>query len=74
MSATSISVIVPLYNEGRNVISLAEHLESLHGLHEIILVDASSDPDSIKVINKLFKSGTRKDNFIVNISLSLIHI
>ncbi len=52
MSATlSISIIVPIYNEGRYVVDLVEHLHGLEGLHEVILVDAS-DPHYREIVAK----------------------
>lgn len=42
-----ISIIAPLYNEGDNIAGLVEHLASLENLHEVLLVDASDQQDSI---------------------------
>ena len=51
-----ISVIVPLFNEGETVSTLVAHLQELEGLDEAILVDASSQSDSRKVIDALKKN------------------
>lgn len=51
-----ISVIVPLYNEGKVVFSLINHLKNLDGMGEAILVDASDHSDSIAAIEQLSKA------------------
>ena len=43
-----ISIIAPLYNEGRTVEGLVSHLRALRGLHEAILVDASDQAESLQ--------------------------
>lgn len=54
MSAAGlISIIVPLYNEGSNVVKLIEHLQWLGGFHEAILVDASDQPDSRAIVTSI---------------------
>ncbi len=53
---SSISIIVPLYNENKNVIKLVEHLQWLDGFHEAILIDASDDPISRAVIENIMQA------------------
>ncbi len=48
-----ISIVVPLYNEGNNVVGLVKHIAELAGIHETILVDASNQEDSRAVLVKL---------------------
>lgn len=48
-----ISIIAPLYNEGRNAESLIAHLQTLRGLHEVILVDASDQTESLEIIGQI---------------------
>ncbi len=51
-SDESISIVVPLYNEGENVVQLVHHLQDLDGLQEAILVDASDDAASRAIASK----------------------
>ena len=48
-----ISLIVPLYNEGDQVTSLIDHIGSLEGINEVILVDASDQGESRRHIDNL---------------------
>ena len=50
---TSISIIVPLYNEGNEPVDLIAHLDLVARGHEVIVVDASDDPESRGVANNL---------------------
>ena len=50
-----ISVIAPVFNEGRNVADLIAHLETLEGLEQVILVDASDNEQSKSVFKRLRK-------------------
>ena len=53
-----ISIIAPLYNEGRTVEGLVSHLRTLRGLHEAILVDASDQAESLEnlaAIDRLYR-------------------
>ena len=52
-----ISVIVPLYNEGENLARLISHLETLEGIGEVVLVDASDIASSASE-NKELQSGS----------------
>ena len=55
-AAALISIIVPLYNEGSNVVKLVEHLQRLEGFHEAILVDASDQPDSRAIVTNTLQA------------------
>ncbi len=48
-----ISVVAPLYNEGENAERLVNHLQSLRGLHEAILVDASDEDKSLEILRSI---------------------
>jgi len=48
-----ISIVVPLYNEGEAPNQLIAHLSEIDDFDEAILVDASDEPISRKVISKL---------------------
>jgi rSAM/selenodomain-associated transferase 2 len=48
----SVSIVVPLYNEGENVVNLVQHLQALVGLREAILVDGSDDEVSRAIASK----------------------
>lgn len=57
MRTTSrISIIVPIYNESSHIVALVEHLRGLEGvregLHEVILVDASDQPQSRSIVTE----------------------
>lgn len=49
----SLSIIVPLYNEGNRPPHLLTHLRQQPGLAEVVLVDASDEPASLAVIGAL---------------------
>ena len=51
-----ISIVVPLYNEGSNVETLVDHLKSIEGQYEVILVDASDQPASRRVLENILQS------------------
>ena len=55
MSDHLVSVVVPLYNEGKNVETLVSHLKQFQAFHELIFIDASTDKDSIALIANNFK-------------------
>ena len=50
---SSISIIVPLYNEGSGPVDLVAHLDGVAPECEVIVVDASDNPESRKVVNTL---------------------
>ena len=50
---SSISIIVPLYNEGSGPVDLVAHLDGVAPECEVIVVDASDNPESRKVANTL---------------------
>lgn len=58
----SISVIVPLYNEGEAVNELVAHLRQIPDLHEVVLADASDQPRSRTALARLQKNLTRQHN------------
>ena len=45
--------MVPLYNEGARVTPLLANLRRVRGLGEVVLVDASDEPKSLKIIDGL---------------------
>jgi len=55
--SVSVSVVVPLYNEGERVLALLDHLRALRGLAETVLVDASDDAASRAVVNSVIPEG-----------------
>ncbi len=48
-----ISVIVPLYNEGENLARLVSSLDTLGGIDEVILVDASDADGSVEIFENI---------------------
>lgn len=48
-----LSVVAPLYNEGRRARALADRLRAMPGLAEAVLVDASDDAASMAVVDEL---------------------
>lgn len=60
-----ISVIVPVYNEGKAVFALVSHLRRLEGLGEVILVDASDQPASLAAFQAV---SDRRDDRVVCVS------
>jgi rSAM/selenodomain-associated transferase 2 len=54
-SDKSISIIVPLFNEGENVVQLVHHLQQLVGFQEAILVDGSDDEVSRTIASKVIR-------------------
>lgn len=61
--SNSISVIVPVYNEGQNLEELVQYAGTLCGFLEWIIVDASDETDSMKQadqLRKLISNDSRK--------------
>lgn len=59
----TLSVVVPLYNEGEAVNALVSHLLQLPGVSEVVLADASNDPASCATLTAL-ESKLGKDSRI----------
>jgi len=49
----TLSVVVPIFNEGVGVVRCLERLRKLDGIHEVILVDASDASDSLAILSDL---------------------
>ena len=54
-----ISIIVPIYNEGNHIAALIEHLHGLAGLQEVILVDASDQPQAKSIVAESVLAGSK---------------
>lgn len=48
----NISIIVPIYNERKNVENLIKTIKKLDGIYEVIFVDSSNDEYSKQIIEK----------------------
>lgn len=67
MSCPEISVVVPIYNEGDNLLELCRRLKSvleddMQVIYEIVFVDDGSNDNSNKILKQLYESKT--DNHI----------
>ncbi|MYB35657.1 MAG: glycosyltransferase [Gammaproteobacteria bacterium] len=61
-----ISIVVPLYNEGKAPCQLIQHLDEVDGLDEAILVDASDETVSRQIISRLSVSCPENITIIEN--------
>lgn len=59
-----LSIVIPTYNEGENVIKITEKIEQYMKLseHEIIFVDDSKD-DTVKILDQLHKNNEKVTYF-----------
>jgi rSAM/selenodomain-associated transferase 2 len=59
-----ISVIVPVFNEGEELSALVKHLQSLPGLDDVVIVDASTDSKSRAVLEHLRETQSPRFQFV----------
>ncbi|MEM7193516.1 MAG: TIGR04283 family arsenosugar biosynthesis glycosyltransferase [Pseudomonadota bacterium] len=62
----TVCLVVPLYNEGEAVFDLIEHIDSISGIHKAVLVDASTDFESVRAFERaqISKKGLQKYSFV----------